>query len=102
VSSLLLSAFSHSSPVHLAFNMYALHTFCRGIYKNILNHICLKLMFESLGIIQPWGEMSPEEFTAMYLSSCVVSSLASILFRRTIKSPGISLGAVSIINLFSR
>lgn len=30
VSSLLLSTFSHSSIVHLGFNMYALHTFCRG------------------------------------------------------------------------
>lgn len=86
VSSLLLSAFSHSSPVHLAFNMYALHTFCRGV-------------------IQPWGEMGPEEFTAMYISSCVVSSLASITFRRIIKSPGISLGAsgaiLSVVGYFS-
>lgn len=49
----------------------------------------------NLGLIQPWGEMSPEEFTAMYISSCVVSSLASIVFRRTINSSGISLGAVS-------
>lgn len=47
-------------------------------------------------MIHPWGEMGPEEFTAMYISSCVVSSLASIVFRRSMKSPGISLGAVSI------
>lgn len=47
-------------------------------------------------MIHPWGEMGPEEFTAMYISSCVVSSLASIVFRKSMKSPGISLGAVSI------
>jgi len=47
-------------------------------------------------VIQPWGEMGPEEFTAMYISSCVVSSLASIIFRRSFKYPGNSLGAVSI------
>jgi len=86
VSSLLLGAFSHSSPIHLAFNMYALHTFCRGV-------------------IQPWGEMSPEEFTAMYISSCVVSSLASILFRRAFRSPGVSLGAsgaiLSVVGYFA-
>lgn len=52
------------------------------------------IIFYNLGVIQPWGEMGPEEFTAMYISSCVVSSLASITFRRIIKSPGISLGAV--------
>lgn len=46
-------------------------------------------------MIQPWGEMSPEEFSAMYLSSCVMSSLASIVFRRSIGSQGVSLGAVS-------
>ncbi|XP_022176354.1 presenilins-associated rhomboid-like protein, mitochondrial [Myzus persicae] len=86
VSSLLLSAFSHSSPVHFCFNMYALHTFCRGV-------------------IQPWGEMGPEEFTAMYISGCVVSSLASIIFRRSFKFPGNSLGAsgaiLSVVGYFS-
>jgi len=86
VSSLLLSAFSHSSAVHLAFNMYALHTFCRVL-------------------IQPWGEMSPEEFTAMYISSSVVSALASIYFRRAINTPGISLGAsgaiLSVVGYFA-
>lgn len=41
--------------------------------------------------------MTTEEFTAMYISSCVMSSLASIVFRRSIKTPGISLGAVSIV-----
>ncbi|VVC29875.1 Hypothetical protein CINCED_3A016383 [Cinara cedri] len=85
VSSLLLSAFSHSSLVHLSFNMFALHSFCRGVIQ--------------------WGDMAPEEFTAMYISSCVVSSLASIVFRRRIKSPGISLGAsgaiLSVVAYFS-
>lgn len=103
VSSLLLSAFSHSSIIHLSFNMFALHSFCRGKQKNII--ICILnsvfvdfklIFFQYLGVIQ-LGDMSPEEFSAMYISSCVVSSLASILFRRSIKSPGISLGAVSII-----
>ncbi|XP_050055179.1 presenilins-associated rhomboid-like protein, mitochondrial isoform X2 [Aphis gossypii] len=86
VSSLLLSAFSHSSPVHFFFNMYALYTFCQGV-------------------IQPWGDMGPEEFTAMYISGCVVSSLASIMFRRSFKVPGNSLGAsgaiLSVVGYFS-
>lgn len=55
----------------------------------------LNLSFLNLGVIEPWGEMSPEEFTALYISSCVMSSLASVVFRRSIKSSGISLGAVS-------
>lgn len=41
--------------------------------------------------------MGPEEFTAMYISACVVSSLASIIFRRSFCKPGNSLGAVCII-----
>ncbi|XP_025411501.1 presenilins-associated rhomboid-like protein, mitochondrial isoform X4 [Sipha flava] len=86
VSSLLFSAFSHSSSVHLAFNMYALFTFCRGV-------------------IHPWGKLGPEEFTAFYISSCVVSSLVSIVFRRSMKSPGISLGAsgaiLSVVGYFA-
>ncbi|XP_050419614.1 presenilins-associated rhomboid-like protein, mitochondrial isoform X1 [Adelges cooleyi] len=78
VSSLLLSAFSHESPVHLFFNMVALHSFC-------------------CGVIQPWGSMSPEEFTAMYLGSCVVSSLTSIIYRRSFGLVGHSLGASGAI-----
>lgn len=54
------------------------------------------LTFYEQGVIQPWGEMGPEEFTAMYISGCVVSSLASIIFRRSFKFQGNSLGAVSI------
>ncbi|XP_050537694.1 presenilins-associated rhomboid-like protein, mitochondrial isoform X2 [Daktulosphaira vitifoliae] len=78
VSSLLLSAFSHSSPLHLLFNMVALNSFCAGV-------------------IHPWGSMSPEEFSAMYLSACVVSSLTSILFRRSFGLVGNSLGASGAI-----
>jgi hypothetical protein len=78
--------------------MYALFTFCRGKHSNILYFlfICFKLIFHYLGVIHPWGKLGPEEFTAFYISSCVVSSLVSIVFRRSMKSPGISLGAVSI------
>jgi len=54
------------------------------------------LTFYEPGVIQPWGEMGPEEFSAMYISGCVVSSLASIMFRRSFKFQGHSLGAVSI------
>lgn len=98
MSSLLLSAFSHSSAVHLAFNMYALHTFCPGEHTNIeFNELYSKPIFYNLVLIQPWGEMSPEEFIALYISSSVVSALASIYFRRIYNIPGISLGAVSII-----
>lgn len=41
MSSLLLSAFSHSSPTHLGFNMYALYTFCRGMQIKY----CISLLF---------------------------------------------------------
>lgn len=64
--------------------------------KHIKLHTYFQQLFWILGVIQPWGEMSPEEFSAMYISSCVISSLASIVFRRSIGSQGVSLGAVSI------
>jgi len=63
---------------------------------NIKYFIYCQLTFYDQGVIQPWGEMGPEEFTAMYISGCVVSSLASIIFRRSFKFPGNSLGAVII------
>ncbi|XP_060880755.1 presenilin-associated rhomboid-like protein, mitochondrial [Metopolophium dirhodum] len=86
VSSLLLSAFSHKSPLHFCFNMITLYAFCRGV-------------------IQPWGEMGPEEFTAMYISGCVVSSLVSFIFGRSFKHYGNGLGAsgaiLSVVGYFS-
>lgn len=83
--------------------MHFIH-FAEVCVQNIEFHhiVHFKLRLWNLGVIEPWGEMSPEEFTALYISSCVMSSLASIIFRRSIKSSGISLGAVSITNVFFR
>lgn len=64
---------------------------------NIKYFIYCNLTFYDQGVIQPWGDMGPEEFSAMYISGCVVSSLASIIFRRSFKFQGNSLGAVCIL-----
>jgi len=48
-------------------------------------------------VIQPWGEMGPEEFIAMYISGCVVSSLVSIIVGRSFRHYGSGLGAVCIL-----
>lgn len=71
---MLLSTFSHYSVLHLAANMYVLHSFSTAAVA-------------SLG---------REQFVAFYLTSGVVSSLASHVYKTAFSMPGLSLGAVNI------
>ncbi|XP_054016732.1 presenilins-associated rhomboid-like protein, mitochondrial [Hylaeus anthracinus] len=68
---MLLSSFSHYSFLHLAANMYALHS------------------FSSLAV----AALGKEQFLALYLTCGVVSSFASNLFKVTFGLQGLSLGA---------
>lgn len=70
---MLLSTFSHYSTFHIFANMYVLHSFANAAVM-------------SLG---------KEQFLALYLSAGVVSSLASYLYKASIGTAGLSLGAVS-------
>jgi len=72
---MLLSAFSHYSAVHLALNMFVLHSFSTSAV-----HI--------LGV---------EQFLAVYLSGATISALASHLHRLAIGSTAMSLGASGAI-----
>lgn len=72
---MILSIFSHYSLLHLAANMYVLHSFSTGIVA-------------SLG---------KEQFLALYLSSGVISSFASHFYKVVFGLPGLSVGAVSNI-----
>ena len=76
---MLLSTFSHHSALHLAANMYVLHS------------------FSGLAV----ATLGKEQFVAFYLTSGVVSSLTSYLYKTMFGLPGLSLGAVNIIpNIF--
>ncbi|XP_029345899.1 uncharacterized protein LOC103310924 [Acyrthosiphon pisum] len=85
-ASLLLSAFSHKSLPHLCIDMLVLYVSGRGV-------------------MQPYGEMGLVEFTAMYLISCVVSSLTSIDFGRRLRLRRDVIGAsgaiLSVVGYFS-
>jgi len=72
---MLLSAFSHHSPLHLALNMFVLHSFSTSAV-----HI--------LGV---------EQFAAVYVSGAVLSALASHLHKLAIGSVASSLGASGAI-----
>lgn len=72
---MVLSIFSHYSLLHLAANMYVLHSF-------------------STGIVAALGR---EQFLALYLSSGVISSFASHLYKVAFGLPGLSLGASGAI-----
>ena len=72
---MVLSTFSHTSPLHLGVNMYCFYTFAR-----------------SLGEV-----MGPEQLTALYLSSGVVASLLSHCYKVAIGSVTSSLGASGAI-----
>ncbi|KAK2584015.1 hypothetical protein KPH14_006472 [Odynerus spinipes] len=72
---MILSTFSHYSFLHLAANMYVLHSF-------------------STGIVAALGK---EQFLALYLSSGVISSFASHLYKVAFGFPGLSLGASGAI-----
>lgn len=71
LSPMLLSCFSHASPVHFAFNMYCLYSF-----SNVATHL-----------------MGPEQFVALFLSAGVVSSFASLAVRVATQSQIGSIGA---------
>ncbi|KAL2727439.1 hypothetical protein V1477_016715 [Vespula maculifrons] len=73
--SMILSTFSHYSLLHLAANMYVLHSFSTGIVA-------------SLG---------KEQFLALYLSSGVISSFASHFYKVVFGLPGLSVGASGAI-----
>lgn len=73
--SMILSTFSHYSIFHLAANMYVLHSFSA-------------IAVSSLG---------REQFLALYLSSGVISSFASHLYKAVFNAPGLSLGASGAI-----
>lgn len=72
---LLLSTFSHDYFLHLAANMYVLHSICQPAVQ-------------SLGM---------EQFTAMYLISGVFGSFMSHLYKATLWRTTASLGSVSIL-----
>jgi len=69
---MVLSTFSHYSIFHLAANMYVLHNFST-------------LAVTTLG---------KEQFLALYLSSGVISSFTSYVYKTMFGLPGLSLGAV--------
>lgn len=71
LSPMILSCFSHSMPLHFAFNMYALYSFAP--FANAL--------------------LGPEQLIALFLSAGAVSSLTSIAHRLATKRAIPSLGA---------
>lgn len=79
---MVLSMFSHKDIVHLGFNMYVLYSFA-----------------------QPAGmALGKEQFLALYLTSGICGSLASVINKTIIKSTASSLGAVSfdqLVNVLS-
>ncbi|XP_015608681.1 presenilins-associated rhomboid-like protein, mitochondrial isoform X2 [Cephus cinctus] len=72
---MLLSTFSHYSILHLAANMYVLHSF-------------------STAAVAALGK---EQFMALYLSSGVISSFISHVYKTAFSRPGLSLGASGAI-----
>lgn len=71
LSPMILSCFSHSMPLHFAFNMYALYSF--SPFANSL--------------------LGPEQLIGLFISAGTVSSLASITHRVLTKTHVPSLGA---------
>ncbi|KAH0564716.1 presenilins-associated rhomboid-like protein, mitochondrial isoform X1 [Cotesia glomerata] len=72
---MVLSTFSHHSLLHLGTNMYVLHSFSTAAV----------------------GTLGTEQFVALYLTSGVLSSFASHLFKVVFQRPGLSLGASGAI-----
>lgn len=75
LSPMIFSAFSHASPLHLACNMYVLHSF-------------------STGAVDMLGK---EQFLALYLSGALFSSLFSYLVKSVSSSTAVSIGASGAI-----
>jgi len=74
--SMLGSAFSHYSLIHLGVNMYVLSSFSTVVVDHL---------------------MGLEQFTAFYLSAAVVSSYVSYTHKMIAKNPAFSLGASGAI-----
>lgn len=72
---MVLSTFSHYSALHLAANMFVLHSF-------------------SSGAVHTLGK---EQFLGLYMSAGVISSFTSYLYKFASKTPGLSLGASGAI-----
>lgn len=72
---MILSTFSHYSPLHLAANMYVLYSFMPAAITS----------------------MGKEQFLATYFSAGVVSSFASFFYKVVTSQPGLSLGASGAI-----
>ncbi|XP_043202921.1 presenilins-associated rhomboid-like protein, mitochondrial [Amphibalanus amphitrite] len=72
---MLLSGFSHYSFIHLAVNMFVLHS------------------FSTSAVIL----LGKEQFLGLYLSGALTSSLASYLYKMFVFSPAVSLGASGAI-----
>ncbi|KHJ45382.1 peptidase, S54 family [Trichuris suis] len=75
-SPMLLSVFSHISPIHLALNMYVLWSFAPLLVERVT------------GL---------EQFHALYLTSGVVASLAGLTYKALTGSPKASVGASGAI-----
>ncbi|GMT32570.1 hypothetical protein PFISCL1PPCAC_23867, partial [Pristionchus fissidentatus] len=76
LSPMILSAFSHSSFIHLGLNMYVLWTFA---------HLSVDKFF------------GPDQFGAFYLTAAAVSSFASLAHKAVVRSPIRALGASGAI-----
>ncbi|GMR31957.1 hypothetical protein PMAYCL1PPCAC_02152, partial [Pristionchus mayeri] len=76
LSPMILSAFSHSSFIHLALNMYVLWTFTHVTVDKFLG---------------------PDQFAAFYLTAAAVSSWASLAHKAAVRSPIRALGASGAI-----
>ncbi|KAJ6635932.1 Presenilins-associated rhomboid-like protein, mitochondrial [Pseudolycoriella hygida] len=78
---MLLSTFSHYSAFHIFANMYVLHSFANVAV----------------------GSLGKEQFLYLYLCGGVLSTLSSYVFKTALATPGLSLGAVALIddNTFS-
>ncbi|XP_053692509.1 presenilins-associated rhomboid-like protein, mitochondrial [Sabethes cyaneus] len=70
-----LSTFSHYSLLHIAANMYVLHSFSNPAVATL----------------------GREQFLGLYLSAGVIASFASHLFKTVTRQPGLSLGASGAI-----
>jgi rhomboid-like protein len=75
VSPMILSCFSHSSPLHFTFNMFALYSF-----SNIATAL-----------------LGPEQLVALFITAGTISSLTSMTFRLATKRFTPSLGASGAI-----
>ncbi|XP_075217505.1 presenilins-associated rhomboid-like protein, mitochondrial isoform X1 [Lycorma delicatula] len=72
---LVLSTFSHYSFLHLAANMYVLHSFSEGTV----------------------AALGKEQFVGLYMAAGCISSLTSLLYKSVFGVSGLSLGASGAI-----